>query len=137
GARFSLLRPTLSAPSHRVRSQCGPRSTSAGKKSIITIKHRPAGPVEYRDDAEARDHADSYEEGDDVDLVDCQRDSQLTTRPRLTREYARLVCHTATKAKPKRGSQQLPILRSIFGLSRGKTRRTSSPESRSPTRRPC
>src|SRR2546430_14516832 len=100
------------------------------KKSITATAHRPAAPVEYRDDAGACDHVDSYYEGDDVGLANYWRDGQLTVRPRSAPGFARPACRTATKATPRHASKQLPIPRSTFGLFPGKKRRTSSREYR-------
>src|SRR5947208_414721 len=61
----------------------------------------------------------------------------LTVPPRSAQEFAQCVCRTATKAKLKRASKQLPNQRSAFALCRGRKRRTSSLESRWPALRLC
>src|SRR4029453_2636518 len=109
----------------------------AEKKSTTAKAHRPAAPVECRGDAWVRVHANSYDEGNDVVVADCQRFGQLKVRPRLARESAGPAGHSATKAKPKHASKRLPNLKSTFGLCRGKKHKTSLPESRWPGPRPC
>src|SRR5207249_9742601 len=58
--------------------------------------------------------------------------SRLTVPVRSAQEFAPRVCRTATKAKPKRASKQLPTPRSAFALCRGRKRRTSSLQSQWP-----